>query len=102
MYTFAFVKENDLFDDSFSALEDFIRQFSRLDESLVPKDLAVDDVVFFENDLAATLPPLSDEDTWQICQAKLRKIKSRQMNTQNIPRLQENLVPLKYVEQLMF
>ena len=59
---FCHIEGDDLSDDPFSALEDSIRVLSHLDESLVPKDLTSDDVASFDDDLAATQPPLTDED----------------------------------------
>ena len=44
---FCHIEGDDLSDDPFSALEDSIRELSRLDESLVPKDLTSDDVASF-------------------------------------------------------
>ena len=49
-------------DDPFFALKDSIRELCRLVENLVPKDLITDDVAFLYDDLAATQPPLTDEN----------------------------------------
>ena len=60
---FSEIAENDkihVSNDPFAAWEDFIKQLDLLEESF--KDLAVGDVASFDDDLAATQPPTSDED----------------------------------------